>query len=187
MIDWALNSGTVGQVGFSSHGSNALIQQAIESQRFRFCCLHLHLLDPTRMPLAQLALQQSMGVLAISPADKGGRLQAPSARLVEDCRPFHPLELAYRYLLAAGISTLTVGAQTAADLDLAHALGQSESPLQAEESRAIERLDQQRRQRLGHDSAGSVAPACPVQCGAHPGSAAPAQFGAWSRADRIRQ
>ena len=56
LIDWALNSGTVSQVGFSSHGSNALIHQAIESQRFRFCCLHLHLLDPTRMPLAQLCL-----------------------------------------------------------------------------------------------------------------------------------
>lgn len=154
LIDWALNSGRVGQVGFSSHGSNALIHQAIESQRFRFCCLHLHLLDPTRMPLAQLALQQSMGVLAISPADKGGRLQAPSARLVEDCRPFQPLELAYRYLLAAGISTLTVGAQTASDLDLAHALGQSEGPLQAEECRAIEHLDQQRRLRLGHELCG---------------------------------
>ena len=154
LIDWALNSGTVGQVGFSSHGSNALIHQAIDSQRFRFCCLHLHLLDPTRMPLAQLALQQTMGVLAISPADKGGRLQAPSGRLVEDCRPFQPLELAYRYLLAAGISTLSVGAQTATDLELAHALGQSGGPLQTEESRAIERLDQQRRQRLGHELCG---------------------------------
>lgn len=151
LIDWALNSGTVSQVGFSSHGSNALIHQAIESQRFRFCCLHLHLLDPTRMPLAQLALQQTMGVLAISPADKGGRLQAPSKRLVEDCRPFHPLELAYRYLLAAGISTLTVGAQNATDLELAHALGQHDGPLQAEECQAIERLDQQRRERLGDE------------------------------------
>ncbi len=154
LIDWALNSGTVGQVGFSSHGSNALIHQAIDSQRFRFCCLHLHLLDPTRMPLAQLALQQTMGVLAISPADKGGRLQAPSARLVEDCHPFQPLELAYRYLLAAGISTLTVGAQTATDLELAHALGQSGGPLQTEECRAIEHLDQRRRQRLGHELCG---------------------------------
>ena len=151
LIDWALNSGTVSQVGFSSHGSNALIHQAIESQRFRFCCLHLHLLDPTRMPLAQLALQQTMGVLAISPADKGGRLQAPSTRLVEDCRPFQPLELAYRYLLAAGISTLTVGAQNATDLELAHALGQHDGPLQAEECQAIERLDQQRRERLGDE------------------------------------
>ena len=38
---------------FSSHGSNPLIRRAIDSERFRFCCLHLHLLDPTRMPLAQ--------------------------------------------------------------------------------------------------------------------------------------
>ena len=69
LIDWALTSGRVRQVGFSSHGSYDLIERAIASDRFRFCCLHLHLLDPTRMPLAQLALDRSMGVLAISPAD----------------------------------------------------------------------------------------------------------------------
>ncbi len=154
LIDWALKTGKVGQVGFSSHGSNPLIRRAIDSERFRFCCLHLHLLDPTRMPLAQLALEHAMGVLAISPADKGGRLQAPSALLVEDCRPFQPLELAYRYLLAAGISTLTVGAQSAADLDLARSLAQSDGPLQAMESRVMEHLGHQRQQRLGPELCG---------------------------------
>ena len=123
LIDWALTSGKVGQVGFTSHGSNALIQQAIKSGRFRFCGLHLHLLDPQRISLAEDALGQQMGVLAISPADKGGRLQAPSDQLVSDCAPFAPLALAYRFLLAAGVSTLTVGAETPTDLSLATALG----------------------------------------------------------------
>ena len=119
LIDWALTSGKVGQVGFTSHGSNALIKQAINSGRFRFCGLHLHLLDPQRISLAEDALGQQMGVLAISPADKGGRLQAPSDQLVSDCAPFAPLALAYRFLLAAGVSTLTVGAETPTDLSLA--------------------------------------------------------------------
>ena len=113
-------------MGFSSHGSNPLIDRAIRSQRFSFCSLHLHWLDPQRLPLAHWALDQGLGVMAISPADKGGRLQAPSPTLVDDCTPFAPLELAYRFLLAQGISTLTVGASAAGDLQLAATLAQGD-------------------------------------------------------------
>ncbi len=151
LIDWALATGRVRQVGFSSHGSNALIERAITSDRFSFCCLHLHLLDPTRMPLAHEALERSMGVLAISPADKGGRLQAPSDLLKADCSPFQPLQLAYRFLLAAGVSTLTVGAQSADDLQLARSLAASDGPLDVEEQRVLAQLHAQRERRLGHD------------------------------------
>ncbi len=154
LIDWALNSGKVGQVGFTSHGSNALIQQAINSGRFRFCGLHLHLLDPQRISLAEDALGQQMGVLAISPADKGGRLQAPSDQLVSDCAPFAPLALAYRFLLAAGVSTLTVGAETPTDLSLATALANQDGPLMEQETKVLARLEALRRERLGSEFCG---------------------------------
>ena len=112
----------MGQVGFSSHGSTTLIEQALASGRFRFCSLHLHLFDPERLPLARSALAQGMGVMAISPADKGGRLYDPPAELLADCAPFHPLELAYRFLLDQGISTLTLGAAQPGDLAWATAI-----------------------------------------------------------------
>jgi len=149
LIDWALTSGRVGQVGFTSHGSNALIQQAIQSGRFRFCGLHLHVLDPQRIPLAAEALSQQMGVLAISPADKGGRLQAPSDQLISDCAPFTPLALAYRFLLAAGVSTLTLGAERASDLTLAAALANQDGPLSEQEAAVLARLQELRKERLG--------------------------------------
>jgi predicted aldo/keto reductase-like oxidoreductase len=154
LIDWALTSGKVGQVGFTSHGSNALIQQAINSGRFRFCGLHLHLLDPQRISLAEDALGQQMGVLAISPADKGGRLQAPSDQLVSDCAPFAPLALAYRFLLAAGVSTLTVGAETPTDLSLATALANQDGPLMEQETKVLARLEALRRERVGAEFCG---------------------------------
>lgn len=154
LIDWALTSGKVGQVGFTSHGSNALIQQAINSGRFRFCGLHLHLLDPQRISLAEDALGQQMGVLAISPADKGGRLQAPSDQLVSDCAPFAPLALAYRFLLAAGVSTLTVGAETPTDLSLATALANQDGSLMEQETKVLARLEALRRERLGSEFCG---------------------------------
>ena len=154
LIDWALASGKVGQVGFTSHGSSALIQRAIHSNRFRFCGLHLHLLDPQHLPLMMEALDRQMGVLAISPADKGGRLQAPSDQLTSDCAPFTPLALAYRFLLAAGVSTLTVGAEKPTDLNLANALANQDGPLEEPEAKVLTRLEALRRERLGLEFCG---------------------------------
>ncbi|MEB3263282.1 MAG: aldo/keto reductase [Synechococcus sp.] len=116
LLAWATGEGLVGQVGFSSHGSLELIEAALASGRFQFCSLHLHLLDPARLPLARAALAEGIGVLAISPADKGGRLYDPPPELLADCAPFHPLELAYRFLLEQGISTLSLGAAQPGDL-----------------------------------------------------------------------
>jgi predicted aldo/keto reductase-like oxidoreductase len=123
LLAWAAGEGLVDQVGFSSHGPTALIEQALASGRFGFCSLHLHLFDQERLPLARAALAQGTGVMAISPADKGGRLYDPPAELLADCAPFHPLELAYRFLLDQGISTLTLGAAQPGDLAWAAALG----------------------------------------------------------------
>ncbi|MEB3318251.1 MAG: aldo/keto reductase [Cyanobacteriota bacterium] len=145
----ALGEGLVGQVGFSSHGSNSLIARAVESGRFQFCSLHLHLFDPARLPLASAALQAGLGVMAISPADKGGRLQAPSTLLREDCAPWEPLQLAYRFLLAQGISTLTVGAARPADLNLAASLARASEGLSPEEDRALHSLQARGKARLG--------------------------------------
>ena len=123
LLSWATGEGLAEQVGFSSHGSLALIEQALASGHFGFCSLHLHLFDRERLPLARAALAQGIGVMAISPADKGGRLYDPPPELVTDCAPFHPLELAYRFLLDQGISTLTLGAAKPEDLAWAAALG----------------------------------------------------------------
>ena len=140
--------GLAGQVGFSSHGSPELVEQAMASGRFGFCSLHLHLLNPAMMPLAHQALAAGMGVMAISPADKGGRLFEPPDLLRQQCAPFDPLELAYRWLLGHGISTMTMGAAQPSDLvwaqRLAH-VGEGMPPMVAA---AAERLEQARQQRL---------------------------------------
>jgi hypothetical protein len=154
LLRWAVGEGLVGQVGFSSHGSLATIETALASGRFGFCSLHLHLLDPERLPLARAALAGGIGVMAISPADKGGRLHDPSPELRQDCAPFEPLELAYRFLLAEGISTLTVGAATPADLAMAARLADAGGPLSRAESQALENVEAAARKRLGADRCG---------------------------------
>ena len=154
LLAWAEGEGLVQQVGFSSHGDDALIAAALESRRFGFCSLHLHLFDPQRLPLARAALAEGMGVMAISPADKGGRLYDPPPELQEDCTPFQPLELAYRFLLAQGISTLTLGAAQPGDLVWAERLARADGPLTAAERQALERLEEAGRQRLGSSRCG---------------------------------
>jgi predicted aldo/keto reductase-like oxidoreductase len=126
----------------------------LASGRFRFCSLHLHLLDPERLPLARAALAEGIGVMAISPADKGGRLYDPPPELVVDCAPFAPLELAYRWLLAQGISTLTLGAARSADLGWALKLANADGPLSAAEGEALGRLAAAGRLRLGESRCG---------------------------------
>ena len=154
LLAWAVGEGLVGQTGFSSHGSSGLIETALERGSFDFCSLHLHLFDPERLPLARAALAAGIGVMAISPADKGGRLYDPPAQLLADCTPFAPLELAYRWLLAQGISTLTLGAAHPADLAMAGRLARADSPLDPAETEALAQLEAAGRQRLGAERCG---------------------------------
>ena len=160
LLHWAQAEGLVGQVGFSSHGSPELIEAALGSGTFQFCSLHLHLLDQTRMPIARQALADGIGVMAISPADKGGRLYDPPAALIDDCQPFDPLELAYRFLLDAGISTLTLGAAQPSDLAWARRLAPPASepsqphPSNAKIATAVDRLATAGAERLGSGRCG---------------------------------
>lgn len=174
LLAWATGEGLVGQVGFTSHGSPELIEAALATGRFQACSLHLHLFDQTRLPLARAALAEGIGVLAISPADKGGRLYDPPPELLADCAPFHPLELAYRFLLDQGVSTLSLGAERPSDLAWAAAIGgpsaaggwcspsspastaaEAQPPwLSPEQRRALTRLGTAGRERLGAERCG---------------------------------
>tara|TARA_Y100000991_G_scaffold154292_1_gene117356 strand:- start:677 stop:1819 length:1143 start_codon:yes stop_codon:yes gene_type:complete len=147
-IKWIIKKGLVDQVGFSSHGSYSLIEKAINSGVFGFCNLHLHFLDQSKLPLAQLALKKDMGVLAISPADKGGRLYSPSDFLLKASEPYHPLELAYRFLLSKGITTLSLGATKFEDFDIVKKLKNSNNKLTSSENNALENIEKLANEKL---------------------------------------
>ena len=140
-LKWVIKKGLVNQIGFSSHGSYSLIEKAINSNFFSFCNLHLHFLDQSKISLAQIALKKNMGVLAISPADKGGRLYSPSNILLNASAPYHPLELAYRFLLSKGISTLSLGATKFEDFNIAKKLINSSHKLTSPEISALESIE----------------------------------------------
>ena len=140
-LRWVIKEGLVNQIGFSSHGSYKLIEKAIKCKVFSFCNLHLHFLDQSKMSLAKMALKNNMGVLAISPADKGGKLYAPSDSLLKASAPYHPLELAYRFLLSKGITTLSLGATKSEDFNIAKKLINSSQKLTSSEINALENIE----------------------------------------------
>ena len=147
-INWIKDMDLIEQIGFSSHGSYQLINNAINSDIFNFCNLHLHLFDKSKIPLAEKALKKNMGVLAISPADKGGKLYAPSDILRSATEPFHPLEIAYRFLLANGITTLSLGADKAEDFLIPMKLANATEKLSKLELKVLSNIDDEANKRL---------------------------------------
>ena len=93
-----------------------------------------------------------MGVFIISPADKGGMLYRPPAKLVQLCQPLHPLVFNCLFCLSRPeVHTLSVGASQPSDFDLQlttlELLDQADSLLPPIE----QRLQQAMAQAVGQD------------------------------------
>ena len=69
-----------------------------------------------------------------------GRLYSPSDILLKACEPYHPLELAYRFLLSKGITTLSLGATKFEDFNLAKKLMNSSHKLSKTELNALRNI-----------------------------------------------
>jgi predicted aldo/keto reductase-like oxidoreductase len=85
-----------------------------------------------------------MGVFIISPTDKGGLLQRPSARLVDLSGPFPPMALNQRWLLQdPRVHTLSMGASTPEEFAAPIAIADQDGPLTDEEAARIGAWDHQ--------------------------------------------
>ncbi len=112
-------AGLIGHVGFSTHGTLQMIQQALAAD-FDYVNLHYYWIFQRNWPVIAQAAQRDMGVFIISPADKGGRLYDPSPKLQELCAPLHPLVFNALFCLSRPeVHTLSIGAATPADFNLA--------------------------------------------------------------------
>lgn len=117
VLQKAKKQGKIRHIGFSTHGSLELISAAISTGFFEFVNLHYYYFFQRHAPIIELAEKQDLGIFIISPADKGGRLYQPSAKLSQICEPFTPLLLNYRFLLNnPQITTLSIGASNPDEL-----------------------------------------------------------------------
>lgn len=163
-LDWVVNGscmtavqeavadGRVRHVGFSTHGSLAVILAAIDTNLFDFVNLHYYYFFQHNAAVIQKAFEKDMGILIISPADKGGRLYTPPQKLRDLCHPFSPLELNYRFLLSdRRITTLSVGPASPDELAEPLQVADRDQELTSEEITVLQRLEKHSSVALGTD------------------------------------
>lgn len=147
----ALADGRICHLGFSSHGSLEVILATIATDLFEFVNLHYYYFFQRHGAAIELAAQKDMGIFIISPADKGGLLYSPPAKLEQLCAPFSPLHLTYRFLLSnPQITTLSLGSANPDELTWPLAIADQDGSLSEAEIAVLERLEQQQKQ-LGSD------------------------------------
>ena len=143
-IQTAIKQGKIRHLGFSTHGSLDLILAAIKTDLFEFVNLHYYYFFQRNHPAIALAKEKDLGIFIISPADKGGKLYTPPAKLVELSAPFSPLELNYRFLLSDHrITTLSIGAANPDELTTPLQVADTDHPLTTSEKDVFKRLEEQ--------------------------------------------
>jgi len=107
-------------IGFSTHAPPDLTVKIIETGAFDYVNLHWYFVyHPVNWAPVEAAAARDMGVLIISPNDKGGKLYDPPQLLTDLCSPLHPMAFNTLYCLRRPeVHTLTMGAAKPSDYDL---------------------------------------------------------------------
>jgi len=148
----AQSEGLIGHVGFSTHGPLEVILDAINTCEFESVNLHYYYFNQRNRPAVLRARELDMGVLIISPADKGGQLYRAPDTLREFTAPLTPIQANARWLLSqTEVSTLTLGAAHPWEFDEHLVVADDDGPLSDEEQAIIARLDARFREALGGD------------------------------------
>ena len=107
----AMSEGLIRHVGFSSHGPIETILKTMETGEFESVNLHYYYFNQRNLPAIRRAGELDMGVLIISPTDKGGQLHKAPEYLMKLTRPYHPITINHRFCLShPEVTTVTVGA-----------------------------------------------------------------------------
>jgi len=151
-VQEAIDEGIVGHVAFSAHAGPELITRAMDTGLFSAASFHYWWTHQRNAPCVTRAGELDMGILIISPSEKGGLLFKPTPELSSVCDPFTPLTLTHRWLLShKEITTLTIGAGKPEEFD-AHlpALMEESETLTEDESAALERWQLAEKEALGN-------------------------------------
>ena len=129
--------GLIGSIGFSTHAPLPLLLRALNSRAFDFVNLHYYVFRTANRAALDLAASLGMGVLIISPNQKGGLLYEPPERLRRLTAPLHPVHYNERWLLAhRQVHTMSIGLSEPGHWDI-HAESLRGRPYQGETERRI--------------------------------------------------
>jgi predicted aldo/keto reductase-like oxidoreductase len=107
--------GVIGSVGFSTHGTVRVINDAIATDLFDFINLHYYYFWQRNWGAVLQAAARDMGVFIISPNDKGGQLFNAPEELRTLTAPLTPIQYGARFCLKTPhVHTLSFGMTEAA-------------------------------------------------------------------------
>lgn len=117
-LQWK-KEGRIRDIGFSTHGPTRVLLEAIQTDMFEHINLHWYYIFQNNWPAIEEATKRDMGVFIISPNDKGGLLYKPSEKLVELCKPLHPMVFNGLFCLSRPeVHTLSCGVSKPEDFDI---------------------------------------------------------------------
>jgi predicted aldo/keto reductase-like oxidoreductase len=129
--------GIVRYVGFSTHAPSPIIEKAIADGRFDYVNLHYYWANQQNLGCIRAAAARDMGVLIISPNDKGGRLYEPPDKLRHLTAPLSPMTFNDLFCWAnPEIATISIGASKPRDLD-EHLQAIAQHKAQSTDSRSV--------------------------------------------------
>ncbi len=156
-----VKEGLVRHVGFSTHGTPALIRDAVnykgaDDHGFDYVNLHWYYIFQQNWGAIEDATKHDMGVFIISPSDKGGMLYRPPEKLKTLCHPLHPLVFNCVYCLSRPqVHTLSLGASCPEDFELQMSslllLGQADTILPPIEAVLEAAMEEAVGRELAHD------------------------------------
>src|SRR4051812_10349949 len=135
LVDWSIRPngclaaarkiqkrGLTKHVGFSTHAPLRDILTCLKHEAdggFDYVNLHWYYIFQRNWPAIEEATKRDIGVFIISPPDKGGNLYQPPPKLVELCKPLHPIVFNDLFCLSRSqVHTLSIGAARPGDFDL---------------------------------------------------------------------
>ncbi|MCC6445322.1 MAG: aldo/keto reductase [Armatimonadetes bacterium] len=140
----AMDEGLIRHLGFSTHAPVEIILKAMKTGEFESVNLHYYYFNQRNHPAIRLAEAMDMGVLIISPTDKGGQLHQPTPLLSRLTAPLTPIEFNHRFNLAdPAVTTLTLGAALPHEFDAHLTVADRPGPLDETERGILSRLDEQ--------------------------------------------
>lgn len=144
IVRQAISEGLIRHVGFSTHGPLDLIIKCIETNEFESVNLHYYYFNQCNYMAVERAGKLNMGILIISPTDKGGQLHKPPEYLRRLTHPYHPIVINHRFCLShPQVTTVTVGAAHPDEFDIHLQALKMDGPLTEKEKEIIGRLDKQ--------------------------------------------
>jgi uncharacterized protein len=110
--------GIVRYVGFSTHAPCDVILEGINDGRFDYVNLHYYWVMQHNLEAVRAAAARDMGILVISPNDKGGKLYEAPDKLRRLTDPLSPMIFNDVFCLShSELSTLSIGTTKPSDLD----------------------------------------------------------------------